>query len=209
MTRFRNSSVLMLCCLCAAYVAALSVPANAQVKYFEDPVFESFNPDAPSPMAEMIALAEGGDARAMYILGDLYAKGKGGMVKSHKKAAAWFERSAAAGYPQGFIRLAALAKQRNMPITAWKWYALAGDIFPYGDWRRYALKARDAVEADFKMKSKDIDRARVGVNKWKARQKEARRAEEKAKRAAAREKPAAVKKEPDVKEKESHGEDQG
>ena len=50
---------------------------------------------------EMRAKAEGGDGGAMYSLGTWYAHGANGLAEDAVQARSWFERSAAARYPQG------------------------------------------------------------------------------------------------------------
>ena len=105
----------------------IAAPAHAQEKitFFEDPVFKPLNKDDEHPMADLILLADQGDTRAQFILGDLYAKGKGGLVKNPQKARHWFNQSAISGYGASLIRLAALAKRDGNIIEAYSWYDLA------------------------------------------------------------------------------------
>ena len=50
---------------------------------------------------ELWAKAEGGDGEAMYRLGAWYEYGECGLTKNNAQARAWYERSAAARYPNG------------------------------------------------------------------------------------------------------------
>ena len=50
---------------------------------------------------ETRAKAEGGDGRAMHLLGVWYRFGENGLAKDSTQARAWYERSAAARYPKG------------------------------------------------------------------------------------------------------------
>src|ERR1700722_15856839 len=113
MTRFSTAFILM------GLMPALSglfpaTEARAETtKYYQDPVYVKIAKDEPPPMDDLTALAEQGDVRAQYILGDLYGKGKGGLAKNHVLAQYWFETAARHGYTAAFIRLAALAKHEN------------------------------------------------------------------------------------------------
>ena len=52
-------------------------------------------------------LAAGGDAKAMWMLGELYMKGRG-VQRDYSKAKEWWEKSAAGGDPNGMCYLAQL-----------------------------------------------------------------------------------------------------
>jgi TPR repeat protein len=112
-----------LCCLVSFTPGAKA----ASFRYLEDPVYVKLNKDDPLPMEDLMTLASDGDARAQYILGDLYSKGKGGLARNRVKAYYWFEISARHGYTPAFIRLAALAKHNRDYILACQWYALDAD----------------------------------------------------------------------------------
>jgi TPR repeat protein len=155
--------------------------AYADMQYPSDPVYQSLDPADPSPMQDMIDLAKGGDARAQYILGDLYSKGKGGLPKDSKKSADWFETAAKNGYFESFIRLAALARHQGKPVEAYKWYTLGTYYLDSREWRQHADKARDVIEKETPLKSEDIDSARKEANVWRSTQR--REAEENRKKA--------------------------
>jgi hypothetical protein len=112
-----------LCCL----VFAAPVAKASGIRYLEDPVYTPLNKDDPLPMEDLMTLASDGDARAQYILGDLYSKGKGGLARNRVKAHYWFEISARHGYTPAFIRLAALAKHNRDYVLACQWYKLDAD----------------------------------------------------------------------------------
>jgi len=139
----------------------------AGLKYFPDPAYKRLNADDPPPMSEMIDLANQGDTRAMFILGDMSEKGKGGLMQDRKQARTWFEQSAMHGYSQSFIRLAAMAKHDNNPKEAWQWYTLAIDGLDSGDEQDYAIRARKALVDEAKLSPDDITQARKAADDWK------------------------------------------
>ncbi len=132
------------------------------VKFYEDPIFKPLNGGDEHPMADLTRLAEGGDIRAQFILGDLYAKGKGGLVKNTDKGQHWFNQSAINGYGASFIRLAALAKANGDMTQAYSWYDL-GAALAGGKDARYCAKARDAL----KVSSEDKDKAAAHSRDWR------------------------------------------
>ena len=188
----------------AALLFALVAPARAEIRFYAEPAYKSLDPDAPSPMEDMIALAEEGDARAQYILGDMYTKGKGGLGKDVAKGMSWFETSAQNGAYESFIRLAALAKKRKDFTEAYKWYTLAIDLMGnsrmYKDWRAHALESRKTLKDSGEPGKDDIKQALKDVSLWKDEMRRARRERQKQARLAAQE-----EKKP-VKRKQSHGE---
>jgi hypothetical protein len=135
---------------------------NSQIVFYEDPIFKPLHADDEHPMADLIAMAEKGDMRAQFILGDLYAKGKGGLIKNRKTAQHWFNESAIAGYGASFLRLAALAKHEGQMIEAYSWYDL-GSSLASGKDARYAAKARDALE----LTPEDEDKADALSTAWR------------------------------------------
>jgi TPR repeat protein len=181
----------LLCLLCAA------LPARAEtMKYIPDPVYQSFDPAEESPMQEMIDLAKGGDIRAQYILGDLFAKGKGGLARNERTGAKWFEEAARNGYHEALVRLAAVAKRRKRPIEAYKWYSLAITNLRPGPWRAHAEDARAELVKTAGLSADDLDIARKDANKWnndakrfrEEQREQARRAAREAEKTAAAEK---------------------
>lgn len=151
------------------FLAALTLcatPALA-ITYYEDPVYKPVSPEDHHPMEDMIMMAEEGDIRAQYILGDLFAKGKGGFVKSEEKASKWFQMSARNGNGFAFIRLAALAKHSKKWGEAYQWYSLAIDRLPFGNDRKWASTQRDLLEKEKKVDSNDIKAARKAASDWK------------------------------------------
>ncbi len=166
----------------------LTLPAAAQaaeqIKYLSDPVYEKMAPEDPHPMEDLVLMGEEGDARAQFILGDLYGKGKGGLPRNIKKSREWFEKSARRGYAQSFIRLAALEKRVKKPEDAYKWYTLAIDALPSGE-RKWAQTARDALVKEHSLTAAQIKSAKAAASAWK---KAAADAAEAAKKKAAEEK---------------------
>jgi TPR repeat protein len=161
------------------------------IDYIEDHAYKPLGEGDAHPMAEMQQLAEEGDVRAQFILGDLYAKGHGGLPKDLEKARQWFEDSAAHGYAFSYIRLAALAKRKKDWAEAYKWYQLAVHKADSGALRRYAVNARDELVRDKKVSTediaqvkKDIDAWRVEVNKILAEERRLERERKKAEYAA-------------------------
>ncbi len=191
--------------LTACVLLAVSAPAFAdKIKYYQDPVYQRLNAGDAHPMNDLISLAENDDIRAQFILGDLYAKGKGGLSKNEKKASYWFERSAKHGYAPSFVRLAALAKRQKAPVEAYTWYSLAIDSFGSGNDQKYAVKARNDLVSAAKMTKDEIKEAKNAVNAWKTMKvkedRELRDAKKTAKEDAILEKPVKKKKERPVNE---------
>lgn len=151
---------------CVISAAALTTPAAAQIKYQTDPVYEKMAAEDPHPMEDLIALGEEGDIRAQFILGDLYSKGQGGLPRNIKKSREWFEKSARGGYPQSFIRLAALEKRMKNPADAYKWYTLAIETLPAGE-RRWAQTSRDTLVKDESLTNAQTRAARQAAAEWK------------------------------------------
>lgn len=150
-------------------IFAFSQPVAAEkLKYYQDPVFQGLNAGDSHPMSDLLVLAEQGDVRAQFILGDLYAKGKGGLSKNEKKGAYWFEQSARNGYYPSFIRLAALAKRRDAPEDAFKWYTLAAEYFRAGADQKHAVKARADLAAAIPLTKEQQRAAKDAAAKWKA-----------------------------------------
>ena len=157
----------------------------ATIRYYEDPVYKPLAAEDPHPMEDLVNLAEQGNARAQYILGDLYGKGKGGLGKNRVKARYWFETSARGGYTMAFIRLAAMAKREKDYIAAYKWYSLSADN-GVGRERKWAQKSRELLAKDKKLSRDDIREAREAVNNW-VRERETARAEDRERAKEARE----------------------
>lgn len=195
----------------------MATPVRAEeITYFEDPIYEKLNAEDHHPMEDMILLAEAGDTRAQFILGDLFAKGKGGLGKSEKKAREWFDMAARQGNHYAFIRLAALAKHKGDWVEAYQWYDLAVDEMTYGPDRDWAKAQREKLKTSGKVSKEDIDKAEDMADTWKseARKKLAADRELMQKRAGEAEaldvgdKPAASKdpKKTDAKAKPAEGE---
>lgn len=160
----------------AVFVFAAAPASAAGIKYYEDPVYQKLAPDDHLPMEDMMMLAEDGDVRAQYIMGDLYSKGKGGFSKNLRKARSWFETSARNGYAFSFIRLAALAKRQRNPADAYQWYTLALKHCK-GEDRAWAQKARDQLVADARLTPEEMEQARKAANAWEDRAVEKNRAD--------------------------------
>lgn len=160
-----------LCVLTMAGALALAPrPARAGLHYYQDPLFQKVTPAEPHPMDDLISLAKQGDARAQYILGDLYGKGQGELGKNLVMARYWFEASARNGNSMAFIRLAALAKHAKNPVLAYQWYTLGKDAASWNsDERAYDATARDAVAERFKMTPKQISTAKNEARDWTSR----------------------------------------
>lgn len=153
--------------ICTGLLASAGM-ARADIKYFPDPAYKRLNKDDPPPMEDMVELANDGDPRAMFILGDMSEKGKGGLIQDRKQARQWFEESAMHDYPQAFIRLAAMAKHDKNPKEAWQWYTLAINGFDSGDAQDYTIRARNNLVKAAGLTPEDIDQARKAIDDWKA-----------------------------------------
>ncbi len=150
-----------------AVLLLIGAPAAmaAGIQYLEDPPYQQINKDDPNPMEDVIGLAEQGDQRAQYILGDLYGKGKGGLGKNQVKSRYWFERSARGGYTPAFIRLAAQAKRAHDYIAAAKWYTLDADHGERGE-RKWSKDARADLIDSGKLKKADLKLATKAADEW-------------------------------------------
>jgi TPR repeat protein len=160
---------------CAALLcASLAFPALGaaeKIKYLGDPVYEKMAPEDGHPMDDMQALAAEGDMRAQFILGDLYSKGKGGLPKKLSIARKWFEESAFNGYPESFIRLAALEKRVKKPAEAYKWYTLCMEHLR-GDGRKWCQKSRDELAKSAPLSKDQMKAAKQDAGNWYKNKKE-------------------------------------
>jgi hypothetical protein len=150
-----------------AFYMSSAAPASAgsSIDYISDPLFEPIDGGDSHPLQGLFELAEASDARAQFILGDLYSKGKGGIPKNVALSKILFEHSAKLGHYEAFIRLAALAKEDKNYVSAWKWYTLANERLKWGETRDWATKARKELEQE--MSAADKKAARSAVKQWK------------------------------------------
>jgi TPR repeat protein len=145
---------------------AFAAPALADgIKYYSDPVYQKLAPEDEHPMDDLIKLAEQGDVRAQYILGDMFGKGKGGLGRNLVKSRYWFETAALRGYDPAFVRLAALAKRQKDWVEAYKWYTL-GVNHTGGKLSRWCKKARE----NLKISRAQEDEAKKAAREWDSRQ---------------------------------------
>jgi TPR repeat protein len=151
----------------AVLMGSLPAAAEADLKYYPDPVYKKLNADDHLPMDDILDLARQGDVRAQFIMGDLYSKGKGGVAQDLAEARHWFGESAIHGYSHSFIRLAALAKREDKPAEAWQWYTLAKKYFNEGDGRyKFAVGARKALVESARLSPGDIAQAKKSLGAW-------------------------------------------
>ena len=80
--------------------------------------------------AELLPLAETGDARAQYVLGVIYQNGLSGKVDP-QTAASWFRRAAKQGYVEAQVELGRMYREGDGvdqdPSEMIKWYKLAAE----------------------------------------------------------------------------------
>ncbi|HRI77164.1 MAG TPA: hypothetical protein PLX33_09265 [Alphaproteobacteria bacterium] len=191
MTFFAPRTVFSALAVSALALTLFAHSAAAEtIKYLSDPVYEKLAAEDPHPMEDLLLMGEEGDARAQFILGDLYGKGKGGLPRNIKKARGWFEQSARGGYAQSFIRLAALEKRVKKPEDAYKWYTLAIEALPSAE-RKWAQTSRDALVKEHSLTPAQTKAAKAAASAWK---KAAAEAADAAKKKAAEDKRAADKK---------------
>lgn len=157
----------LLPCVWGSLALSSAYAEEPPIRYFSDPPYQALGDQHEHPMSDLQKLADDGDARAQFILGDLYAKGKGGYKKDAEQAAQWFERSARQGNAHSLIRLAALAKNTGHPVEAYMWYTLALQEFGYGDMQDYLVRARADLVNNKKLDSKHKSMARDMLKKWK------------------------------------------
>ncbi len=148
------------------FALLLAQPAQATtIRYYEDPVYVPLAKEDPHPMADLMALAEQGDGRAQYILGDLYGKGKGGLAKNQVKSRYWFETAARRGFSMAFIRLAAQAKRARDYPAAYKWYTLSIEQGSNRE-EKWSEKERARIAKDRKFTRDDLRNAKEAANDW-------------------------------------------
>lgn len=148
-----------------ALLLLMPAAARAEMRYFEDPPYHQINKDDPNPMQDMIDLANQGDSRAQFILGDLYSKGQGGMPRNRVLSRYWFETAARNSYTMAFIRLAAMAKHAHDFDTAYKWYSLSAQ-FGTASEKKWAKSQLPQVVVAGKMTPKDIKANDAAVKDW-------------------------------------------
>lgn len=162
----------LLCLPVQAVAADQSYQKPTKIPVHSDPVYKPLYEEAEHPLAVLIDMAEeDGDARAQFILGDLYSKGKGGFAKDLEEAARLFEASARSGYIHSYLRLAALAAKRGDRIAAYQWYYLGEDRATRSDKElRDFMRARmDDLKSGKKALSRDDTRLAVknGKDWWR------------------------------------------
>ncbi len=151
---------------------ALAPRALADLPPMPDPVHVPLDKQEPPPMESMRQLAQEGDTRAMFIVGDMYEKQKNGLPKNWTKARKWFEDAGMHGMNYAFIRLAAMAKHDRHPKKAWQWYTLAIDGFSAESGKDasatlgYVIQARQNLVKKDKLSDQDISAARAAMNAW-------------------------------------------
>lgn len=145
---------------------ALPLTAAADLKYYPDPVHKSLGEGDAPPMGDVLDIARQGDARAQFMIADMYEKGKGGFARDLKESRQWFELSGMHGYGQSFIRLAAEAKRAGNNIEAWQWYTLAIDTLDRGPTLDYVRDARKTLVEKAPLTSDDISAARKSMHAW-------------------------------------------
>ena len=114
--------------------------------------------------------AEQGDHKAQFMLGGLYANGKG-VPQDHAEAAKWWSLAAEQGAAPAQNNLAsAYALGEGVPqdyVLAHMWYNLASSRFPAsaGNWRSSAARLRDLTAA--RMTPAQIAEAQKLAREWK------------------------------------------
>ncbi len=107
-----------------SFFSTKSYTQDKGIKYLPDPIYSPVYKNAKHPLADILLMSDDGDARAQYILADLYLKGKGGFAKNTEQSKHFFEESAKQKYLHSFIRLAAIAKSEEDFPAAYKWYLI-------------------------------------------------------------------------------------
>lgn len=159
--------LILVALFCLSFAA---VADAAGIHYFEDPVYVKINKDDEHPMDDLITLAAEGDARAQFILGDLYSKGKGGLARNSVKARYWFEISARHGFTPAFVRLGALAKHNRDYIGACQWYKLDAD---HAEGKEGAWSKSEYQRISKSLSRNALREAEDGAKAWLSAQKDA------------------------------------
>ena len=109
----------------------IAVSSTTQAADFEQGMRAANLRDYAGALREWRPLAERGDARAQYFLGELYEQGRG-VERDHRQAARWYERAANQGEARaqnalGILAIRGLGIPRD-PVEAYKWFALAAGL---------------------------------------------------------------------------------
>jgi hypothetical protein len=125
------------------------------------------NKDYPRAAQIWRGLAEDGDDRAQYYLGNMHRAGLG-MERDFATAAEWFRRAATQGNAEAQYNLAWLYQQgkgvAESPALAYRWYALADKWLGPSAHRRQAREAMEALEG--RLSAEQIATAREWVQDW-------------------------------------------
>lgn len=140
--------------------------ANIPISYASDPIFTPIYPEEEHPLQGLFNLAQDQDARAQFILGDLFSKGKGGIAQNMKYADLLFQHSAKNGYPEAFIRLAALAQQSEQYQEAYKWHRLSIERQKTKDLRNWSRKEIKVLTKNKLVSFAEKKQARKDAKTW-------------------------------------------
>lgn len=108
----------------------IAITSATQAADFEQGMRAANLRDYAGALREWRPLAEEGDPRAQYYLGELYEEGRG-VERDHRQAAMWYERAAHQGEARaqnalGILAIQGLGMPRD-PVEAYKWFALAAN----------------------------------------------------------------------------------
>ncbi len=124
--------------------------------------------DYATALRELWPSAVQGDPAAEFMLGRMYAEGKG-VPQNHSNAAGWYRRAAeqwhaAAQYELASLYASGIGVPRNY-VLAHMWGDLAASRLPPGEERRSAVKLRDTVASS--LTPEQLARARDMARHWR------------------------------------------
>jgi TPR repeat protein len=116
--------------ICAGAIIAAAASGVAAAGPLDDGQAAYERGDYVSALRVLRPLAEGGDARAQYMVGLAYDLGNG-VPQDHAKAANWYRKAAIQGAPDARASLGALyARGQGVPqdyVQAAQWWRLVGN----------------------------------------------------------------------------------
>ncbi len=156
----------LIAALCAGFTLGLTVPAWAG---FDEGLAAWMRRDYASAIHELRPLAEQGNAKAQYMIGDMYSRGLG-VPQDYAKALHWHRKAAEKGYARAQFALGTMyGLGRGVTqdyLQAHVWFNIAVSNLPPGKVRDAAVESRDDVVAK-RMTPAQISEAQKLAREWK------------------------------------------
>ena len=155
----------------ASCVLALALIGTAIAGPFEDGQVANRRQDYVEALRLWGQLADQGNARAQFSLGQMYYMGQG-VPRDYAQADAWYRKAADQGFDYAQFNLGAAYEDGGLGVPqdyalAHMWFNLASSSATNTDLRQMAVQNRDQVAA--KMTPAQIAEARRMAREWKAK----------------------------------------